>query len=42
MFLDEARLSARIHHPNVVATLDVVEAGTELLLVMAYDAGPSL
>src|SRR5688500_18769007 len=23
MFLDEARLAARIHHPNVVATLDV-------------------
>src|SRR5262245_33729195 len=24
MFLDEARLAARIHHPNVVSTLDVV------------------
>ena len=24
MFLDEARLAARIRHPNVVATLDVV------------------
>src|SRR3954463_13285223 len=23
MFLDEARLSAKIHHPNVVAVLDV-------------------
>src|ERR1700685_1650458 len=25
MFLDEARLAARIRHPNVVSTLDVVE-----------------
>jgi serine/threonine-protein kinase len=42
MFLDEARLSARIHHPNVVPTIDVIEHGTELLLVMDYVAGPSL
>jgi serine/threonine protein kinase len=27
MFLDEARLAARIRHPNVVATLDI--SGTE-------------
>ena len=26
MFLDEARLAARIRHPNVVPTLDVVAA----------------
>ncbi|MDI1476781.1 serine/threonine-protein kinase [Polyangium sp. y55x31] len=43
MFLDEARLAARIRHPNVVATLDVTEneAGT-LSLVMEYIEGPSL
>ncbi|MDI1451259.1 serine/threonine-protein kinase [Polyangium sp. 6x1] len=43
MFLDEARLAARIRHPNVVATLDVTEneAGT-LSLVMEYVEGPSL
>ena len=27
MLLDEARLAARIHHPNVASTLDVVEHG---------------
>ena len=26
MFLDEARLAARIHHPNVVSTMDVQKA----------------
>ena len=30
MFLDEARLAARIRHPNVVATLDVVAQGADL------------
>ncbi len=33
MFLDEARLAARIHHPNVVATIDVLEE-PELAIVM--------
>ena len=28
MFLDEARLAARIRHPNVVPTLDVVHEPT--------------
>jgi serine/threonine-protein kinase len=41
MFLDEARLAARIHHPNVVATLDVGEE-TALYFVMEYVEGPSL
>src|ERR1700691_2800392 len=36
MFLDEARLAARIRHPNVVPTLDVVSLGSELMLVMEY------
>ncbi len=40
MFLDEARLAARIRHPNVVATIDVQEA--PLFLVMEYIEGPSL
>ncbi|WP_206683421.1 protein kinase, partial [Salmonella enterica] len=30
MFLDEARLASRIHHPNVVSTLDVVNDDGEL------------
>ncbi len=42
MFLDEARLVARIAHPNVVPTLDVVAQGGELLLVMEYVRGSSL
>lgn len=36
MFIDEARLAARIHHPNVVQTLDVVQHDDQLLLVMEY------
>jgi serine/threonine protein kinase len=42
MFLDEARLVARIRHPNVVQTLDVVACAQELLVVMEYVAGESL
>jgi serine/threonine protein kinase len=42
MFLDEARLAARIRHPNVVPTLDVVSADGQLLLVMEYVHGESL
>jgi serine/threonine-protein kinase len=42
MFLDEARLAARIQHPNVVATVDVVSDGGELFLVMDYIQGDSL
>ncbi len=41
-FIDEARLSARVHHPNVVATLDVVEHERELFLVMDYVHGASV
>jgi serine/threonine-protein kinase len=40
--IDEARLAARIHHPNVVPTLDVVAADGELLVVMEYVRGESL
>jgi eukaryotic-like serine/threonine-protein kinase len=43
MLLDEATLAARIHHPNVVPTLDVVVGREgELFLVMEYVAGESL
>jgi serine/threonine-protein kinase len=42
MFADEARLAARVRHPNVVPTLDVVEAEGEVLVVMEYVAGESL
>jgi serine/threonine protein kinase len=42
MFMDEARLAARVRHPNVVPTLDVVALDHELLLVMEYVAGESL
>src|SRR5690349_11912133 len=42
MFLDEARLAARIHHPNVVPTLDVVYGGGDLFLVMEYVHGLAL
>ncbi|MGZ3449774.1 MAG: serine/threonine protein kinase [Polyangiales bacterium] len=42
MFVDEARIAARIHHPNVVPTLDVVEGGGEIFLVLEYVKGESL
>lgn len=42
MFLDEARLAARVQHPNVVQTLDVLQSEHELLLVMEYVRGESL
>ncbi len=41
MFLDEARLAARIRHPNVVATLDV-EDHDGLYIVMEYIEGVTL
>lgn len=40
--LEEARLSERIRHPNVVTTLDVVAEQGELLLVMEYVHGETL
>ena len=42
MFLDEARIAARIRHPNVVSTLDVVALEGELFLVMDFVQGESL
>ena len=44
MFLDEARLSARIQHPNVTVPLDVVvlEETEEIFLVMEYIHGDTM
>ncbi|WP_420894997.1 serine/threonine-protein kinase, partial [Sorangium cellulosum] len=39
---DEARLVARIQHPNVVATIDLLIAEDEAFLVMDYVRGESL
>lgn len=42
MLVDEARLAGNIHHPNVVATIDVVAENDELFVVMEYVHGASL
>ncbi len=42
MFLDEGRLTSRIHHPNVVSVLDFVVLDGELFLVMEYVQGEAL
>lgn len=42
MFLEEGRLAGRIHHPNVVATLDVLVEEREVYLVLEYVRGESL
>ncbi len=42
MLIDEARLAARIHHPNVVAVLDVFSEGGDLSLVLEYVVGESV
>ncbi len=42
MFLDEARLAARIRHPNVVSTLAVERNEEGLCLVMEYIEGHAL
>ncbi len=42
MFLDEARLAARVFHPNVISIVDVVEDGPDLFLVMDYVRGAPL
>ena len=39
MFLDEARLAARIHHPNVVPILEIGTAESGYYLVMEYVEG---
>jgi eukaryotic-like serine/threonine-protein kinase len=42
MFMDEARIVARIRHPNVVPMVDVVQGPEGLFLVMEYVHGESL
>src|SRR5271170_2888621 len=42
MFIDEARIAARLQHPNVVPIADVVVLDPEILLVMEYVHGESL
>lgn len=42
MFLDEARLAARIHHPNVVPILEVGTSEAGYYLVMEYIEGETL
>ena len=42
MFLDEARLTGRIQHPNVVPVLDVLAIEGEAFLIMEYVHGESL
>jgi len=40
--VDEAVLTSRIHHPNVVATLEVVSKPSDLFVVMEYVEGEAL
>jgi eukaryotic-like serine/threonine-protein kinase len=42
MFLDEARIAARIHHPNVVPILEVGASQVGYYLVMEYIEGDTL
>lgn len=42
MFLDEARLAARLNHPNIVQVHDLGQVGGYLFIAMEYVRGPSL
>src|SRR5215471_15617251 len=42
MFLDEARLSARLNHPNIVQTNEVGFDGEQYFIEMEYLEGQSL
>ncbi len=42
MFLDEARLAARLHHPNVVPILEIGTSDRGYYLVMEYVEGETL
>jgi serine/threonine-protein kinase len=42
MFLDEARIASKVHHRNVVPTIDVCTMGEEVVLVQEYVHGAPL
>jgi eukaryotic-like serine/threonine-protein kinase len=42
MFLDEARLSARLSHPNIVQAFEIGEEAGSLYLVLEYAPGESI
>src|SRR5215471_394316 len=42
MFLDEARLSLSLNHPNIVRTYEVLSDGAELAIVLEYLDGQPL
>ncbi len=42
MFLREARLTASLDHPNIVRTLDLVNAGEDYFMVLEYVRGGDL
>jgi serine/threonine protein kinase len=42
MFLSEARLATRLHHPNIVQTIEIGQDGSRYYLVMEYLAGQPL
>lgn len=42
MFVQEARIVARLNHPNVVQIHDLAEEGTECFIVMEYVPGSTL
>jgi serine/threonine-protein kinase len=42
MFIDEARLAARLNHPNIVHTFEVGEDGGAFFIAMEYLEGQSL
>ncbi|MBK7864843.1 MAG: protein kinase [Archangiaceae bacterium] len=42
MFLDEARIAARLHHPNVVEILDLGAEGDSYFIAMEYIHGEDL
>jgi serine/threonine-protein kinase len=42
MFLEEARIASKVHHPNVVPVLDLVTTTDEVMLVQEYVHGVPL
>jgi tRNA A-37 threonylcarbamoyl transferase component Bud32 len=42
MFIDEAKIAARLHHPNIVQIIELGEIGRSPYIVMEYIAGRDL